>query len=51
MGDGGAEGLSAWQAAISLMFDINGTGSGSLLRRLHLESSQLEGFNARELLE
>ena len=39
MGDGGAEGLSAWQAAISLMFDINGTGSGSLLEldaRWHL---------------
>ena len=31
MGDGGAEGLSAWQAVISLMFDINGTVSGSLL--------------------
>ena len=35
MGDGRAEGLSAigdgWQGAISLMPDVDGTGSGSLL--------------------
>ena len=31
VGDGRAEGLSAWQAAISLLLDIHGTGSGSLL--------------------
>ena len=43
MGDGGTEGLSAigdgGQAAISLMPDVDGTGSGSLLEldaRLHL---------------
>ena len=41
MGDGGTEGLSGdgGQAAISLVPDIDGTGSGSLLEldaRLHL---------------
>jgi len=57
VGDGRAEGSSVigdgGQAAISLMPDADGTGSGSLLDQMHVsifESSQLEGLYVGDLL-
>ena len=52
MGDGRATG-DGGQAAISLMPDVDGTGSGSLLNQMHIQifgSSHLEGSYAGDLL-